>query len=696
MSLFGRRGSLGGSSRRSRRNRLRASVGSLAAIAVVTSGAVAIGASASASAQTAPDQPTLTPPAYYHAPTNDGLGVAPGKIKHVWLIVLENKSYDATFTGLNNNNYLWQTLPAQGALLQNYYGTGHSSQDNYIALNSGQAPQTDTQDDCDAYDAFSGSVDTTGSLSTNPNYGQMVSAAGPNAQPNANGCVYPSSVKTIFNQLDQNHVSWKLYAQDLGNPDTGDTPHDVGNQYCGADEKTVGTTGETGSAVATHGSANLTDQYVAYHNPLPFFDSILTSGDCSNPNHFANLFDSQHGLYRDLQHESTTPAFTEIVPNDCSDGHDAVCKGNNLSGGWSSPTTAKAPINYTGGLYSTDLFLEHVIPEIEASPAFRDGGLIDLTFDEAYPPFTFNNSFANSTLIPPTAAGIIQNTDQAGETLWNHSLNWEPTGPNVPLVTSPVGQQLSAGPGFNENIDRPDSATAAGALVPCTGSGNPATGGCYLGGGSTTPGASNETGTASAGTSTIADNSVHITDEGRAVTGTGIPAGAFVGTVTNTPVMATASASASPAGFVDTGSFELVNANGTPLTTTAAVTSITLGAESAATDPQYDAYDPTTGGGDSGDVLISPYIKPGTVSTRYYNHYSTLRTIEDLLDVKHASPGLDGQGHLGYAAQPGLATFGSDVFTNPNGEPTHQRGYPIGWFGEHGAPSFHGYKHGHR
>jgi hypothetical protein len=670
--------------------------GTAAALAAVVGAALAIGATASASAQTAPDQPTLTAPSYYVTPHDDGLGVAPGKIKHIWMIVLENKSYDATFTGLNGNSYLWKTLPSQGALLQNYYGTGHSSQDNYIALNSGQAPQTDTQDDCDNYDAFSGSVDTSGSPSTNPNYGQIASAAGPNAQPNANGCVYPSSVKTIFNQLDQNHTSWKLYAQDLGNPDSSGTPHSVGNQYCGADETTVGPTGSTASQYATHGSANTTDQYVAYHNPLPFFQSMLSSGDCRNPQHFANLFDSSTGLYHDLQRESTTPAFTEIIPNDCSDGHDAVCKGNNLSGGWANATTPNAPVNYTGGLYSTDLFLEHVIPEIEASPAFRDGGLIDLTFDEAYPPFTFNNSFVNSTLIPPTAAGIIQNTDQAGETLWDRSLNWEPTGPNVPLVTSPVGQQLSAGPGFNENIDRPSSSTATGALVPCTGSGNPASGQCYLGGGSTTPGTSNETATATAGTSTVADNSIRITDEGRTVTGTGIPAGAYVGDVTNTPVTATASASASPAGFVDTGSFELVNSGGQPLVTTAAVSAVTLGAESAATDPQYDAYDPTTGGGDSGDVLISPYIKPGTVSTRYYNHYSTLRTIEDLLEVGRNSSGADDQGHLGYAAQPGLAPFGSDVFTNPWGEPGDGHGYPVGWLADAGAPRIPGQKHGDR
>src|SRR5580692_6533834 len=75
-------------------------------------------------------------------------GTPVGGIKHVWLIILENKSYDETFTGLNQNSYLWQTLPAQGALLTNYYGTGHFSMDNYISLVSGQSPSFATQDDC--------------------------------------------------------------------------------------------------------------------------------------------------------------------------------------------------------------------------------------------------------------------------------------------------------------------------------------------------------------------------------------------------------------------------------------------------------------------------------------------------------------------------------------------------------------------
>src|ERR1700683_2231413 len=84
-------------------------------------------------------------------------GLTPGSIQHVWLIILENKSYDETFTGLNNNSYLWQTLPSEGGLLKNYYGTGHSSQDNYIALASGQGPEEDVQEDCSSVDSPFGS-----------------------------------------------------------------------------------------------------------------------------------------------------------------------------------------------------------------------------------------------------------------------------------------------------------------------------------------------------------------------------------------------------------------------------------------------------------------------------------------------------------------------------------------------------------
>ena len=51
-------------------------------------------------------------------------------------------------------------------------------------------------------------------------------------------------------------------------------------------------------------------------------------------------------------------------------------------------------------------------------------------------------------------------------------------------------------------------------------------------------------------------------------------------------------------------------------------------------------------------VLLSPFIAPGTVSTVPYNHYSMLRSVEDIF----------GLAHLGYAGQEGLVSFGRDIY----------------------------------
>ena len=79
--------------------------------------------------------------------------------------------------------------------------------------------------------------------------------------------------------------------------------------------------------------------------------------------------------------------------------------------------------------------------------------------------------------------------------------------------------------------------------------------------------------------------------------------------------------------------------------------------DAGATD---DAQAP--GGGRIGALLLNPkYVKAGsTDTTGSYNHYSSLRSYEDLLGI--TSGGTDGHGHLGYAAAPGLRPFGRDVF----------------------------------
>ncbi len=61
-----------------------------------------------------------------------------------------------------------------------------------------------------------------------------------------------------------------------------------------------------------------------------------------------------------------------------------------------------------------------------------------------------------------------------------------------------------------------------------------------------------------------------------------------------------------------------------------------------------------SGGGRVGAVLLSPFIKAGTVSTTAYNHYSMLGSIEDLFGVPH----------LGFAQLSGETDFGSDIYTS--------------------------------
>ena len=170
-------------------------------------------------------------------------GTPVGGVKHVWLIILENKSYDETFTGLNQNSYLWQTLPQQGALLTNYYGTGHFSMDNYISLVSGQSPSYGVQDDCSTTANMTNNnsgIITTGTVGTATDTDHTTDGAGTNTAPRTppppttattasswctaaidaalgnNGCVYPTDVPTLFNQFNAAGVSWKAYAQDLG------------------------------------------------------------------------------------------------------------------------------------------------------------------------------------------------------------------------------------------------------------------------------------------------------------------------------------------------------------------------------------------------------------------------------------------------------------------------------------------------
>ncbi|MEA2168087.1 MAG: hypothetical protein QOF76_1387 [Solirubrobacteraceae bacterium] len=254
-------------------------------------------------------------------------------IKHVWVIQLENHSYDQTFND-QTHPYLWTKVRMMGQVLPQYYATGHASLDNYIAQISGQAPNIMTMADCPIFADFLGAI--------GPTLGQAV----------GQGCVYPAGVRTLADQLEDAGLSWKGYMEDMGN-DPAREP-----ATCGAPE--IGKSDPTQAATAV-------DQYAARHNPFVYFHSILDpAGRCAA--HVGPL----PPLSSDLAKIATTPNFSWITPNLCNDGHDATpCAGMNAKG------------TREGDLIAADAFLAKWVPVIVESPAFKKDGLLIITLDES-------------------------------------------------------------------------------------------------------------------------------------------------------------------------------------------------------------------------------------------------------------------------------------------------------------------------
>ncbi len=491
-------------------------------------------------------------------------------------------------------------------------------------------------------------------------------------------------------------------APDLGRPPTTPTPT---RPTC-AGNFPAGVTGLT--------AAQPNDQYVAKHFPFPWFESLTgavqperlgprrstsrpSGGTNCDANHIANLDNPATGLVHDLQKAVTTPAFSWITPDNCSDAHDAVCHGNNLSGAfnangtpiYNSPIPIRPGVDHAEELHRRPVRLRPVpgvLHPADRAVARVQAGRPDRRHLRRRLPglHLHGNSFNNANTFPATSADKPNFTssiasDTAGENLFGRNVHYEPTGPNSTLGTNSKGDQLYPGPGDNAFVDRPPVCTQTSpSLVPAD-----CVPGIVEGGAGSPPKARTDAAaTGGAGSSTISDNSIVADDTGRAVTGTNIPANSFVGAVTDTgPQFPTTNT-----GSATVGSFQLVGQDGTPVDPTGPVTGITLSAEGdpadlapgQTPDPLFNATLPTNGGGDTGSVLISPFIRPGTVSDVFYNHYSWLRTMEDLFNVRDGhdytrlpagtvSGGLDGLGHLGYAAQIGLRPFGPDVFNNPFG-----------------------------
>lgn len=285
------------------------------------------------------------------APT-PAVSTAAARVKHIFLIVLENKSFSDTFETSSQDPYLQKTLVPKGALLTQYYGTGHVSLDNYISMISGQAPTRDTANDClPGLTGLVGNYNEIEHVDIAPN-GQVIAGE---------GCIYPAKVKTLADQMDAAGLSWKAYMEDMGNDPARE------DATCGHPTIGVGTdntnTAEGPSAAVPEG-----DAYATRHNPFMYFHSIVDSPDCHTK--VVNL----RQLTGDLSHKSTTPSLVFITPNLCHDAHDG-------SGTGAAGTTCAN--GEPGGLASADAFLRMWVPKILRSTAYKQDGLLIITFDES-------------------------------------------------------------------------------------------------------------------------------------------------------------------------------------------------------------------------------------------------------------------------------------------------------------------------
>src|SRR4051794_29076353 len=210
----------------------------------------------------------------------------PPAIKHVFVINLENKGFNATFGTGSQAPYLATTLRSQGAMVNQYFGTAHASLGNYLAQISGQGPTPDIQADCGTFKEM-----TPGTPAADGQY-------------SGSGCVYPASVPTLANQLTDAGLTWKGYMGDMGNNPARESAT-CGHPAIGAADGTQG--------------ATPTDMYATRHDPFVYFHSIIDTPACA-----ANVV-AMTKLDTDLQKVETTPNLTYITPNLCDDGHDDPC-----------------------------------------------------------------------------------------------------------------------------------------------------------------------------------------------------------------------------------------------------------------------------------------------------------------------------------------------------------------------------------
>ena len=217
-----------------------------------------------------------------------------------------------------------------------------------------------------------------------PNYTDIVPGHGLAAgQVEGSGCVYPAETPTLPGQLGEKELKWKAYVE--GSPANGRPAPPRPTTHDGR-----------------------------WRNPFVYFHSVLDAPECATDDV------SLDQLAPDLKSATKTPTLSYIVPDACHAGGEGPCEEGQPAG----PAAVEE-------------FLRQVVPAIEASPAYKEGGLIAITSSQAR---------------------------QTGATPDAGSCCIDPAYPNLPAEAGRHGGPGSSRPGQAERRRRPGRPAAALAL----------------------------------------------------------------------------------------------------------------------------------------------------------------------------------------------------------------------------------------
>ncbi|HSY19260.1 MAG TPA: alkaline phosphatase family protein [Candidatus Acidoferrales bacterium] len=210
-----------------------------------------------------------------------------------------------------------------------------------------------------------------------------------------NGNIYDTPHLTA--QLNAAGIPWKNYQEDV---QLAATP-------------TNSASGNTGPVNPFNGSTQY--NYAVKHNPMAFFSDT----------HLQNVYPLAQ-LFDDLNN-NTTGRYNWITPNQYNDAHTALNGGFTYHG-----------IHYSGdsaNIAQGDNFLAQVIPQIMATPAYQDNGVIIIWWDE-----TEGGDDLTRTLPEIIISPLAKGNAYASSVVVNHSSDIKSMEEifGLPLINNPI------------------------------------------------------------------------------------------------------------------------------------------------------------------------------------------------------------------------------------------------------------------